>query len=69
MDSGLKEIAKYADAVGPDKGIIAPVTGGQIRYTTDFIKRCSLNIALTKCQYTCLTWHRACDGRPDPLHH
>ena len=38
-DSGLKEIATYADAVGPDKGIIVPVVGGNIRFTTDFVER------------------------------
>jgi glycerophosphoryl diester phosphodiesterase len=38
-DSGLKEIASYADAVGPDKGIIVPTTGGSIRFTTDFVER------------------------------
>jgi glycerophosphoryl diester phosphodiesterase len=38
-DSGLKEIASYADAVGPDKGIIVPTTGGNIRFTTDFVER------------------------------
>jgi glycerophosphoryl diester phosphodiesterase len=40
IDSGLKEVAAYADGIGPDKGILAPAPGGIISFTTDFVKRC-----------------------------
>lgn len=39
VDKGLKNIATYADAIGPDKGSIVPLKGGQATYTTDLIQR------------------------------
>jgi glycerophosphoryl diester phosphodiesterase len=51
IDTGLKEVAAYADGIGPDKGIIAPAPGGIIRFTTDFVKRC-VHFPHTVC---CLT--------------
>jgi glycerophosphoryl diester phosphodiesterase len=51
IDSGLKEVAAYADGIGPDKGIIAPAPGGIIRFTTDFVKRAH-NVGLQVHPYT-----------------
>ena len=41
VDSGLKEVAKYADAIGPWKDTIAPGSGFNqaINFTTDLIDR------------------------------
>ena len=39
IDAGLKEVAKYADALGPDKGSLVPLIGGKAVYTTDLATR------------------------------
>lgn len=38
--AGMKEVAQYADGLGPDKNILAPVKNGSISYTTNFVTRC-----------------------------
>lgn len=39
IDTGLQEVAKYADALGPDKGSLVPLVGGKAVYTTDLVTR------------------------------
>ncbi len=38
--AGMREVAQYADGLGPDKNILAPVNNGSITYTTNFVTRC-----------------------------
>ncbi len=40
-DAGMREVARWANGLGPDKNILAPVKGGQISYTTNFVSRCA----------------------------
>ncbi len=35
----MREVAEYADALGPDKGILAVARSGQIAFTTNFVSR------------------------------